>query len=292
MDALPPDQKAYLIEVAGSEERISAIEKRIQNTARRYRRAEVLSLVVGLFVGIAAIGAVANYFMKYHPSVLNSNLAPPLLIILTAYPAISLTAYIGFRSSPEYRTFRALVTCISTVDKAVGKAYASKERKKLASQVLWSARAMRSYRPLVPIRMHKRLMSREAIRASQTLKELVYPAMLGTDRELRDVKRDLARAAISVGTTNWAQVAGVKDITVSRRTNARAVTASLIPLFTILVPLVTALVTAAVAVAPKPSATPAASAPGPNATPSGTRPGPSGTPTGTRAPSPKAGSGH
>src|SRR5437879_1865546 len=83
----------------------------------------------------------------------------------------------GHRPSRERRTFSALVTCSSTVDKAMGTPYASKERKKLASKVLDCVRTMRSYRPLIPLRMHKRVMSKEAIRASQYLKALVYPAM-------------------------------------------------------------------------------------------------------------------
>jgi hypothetical protein len=292
MAVLKPDQRAYLlIEVAGSEERIASIEKRIRKTYWRYWAAVIAFNLIGFAAGVVSTIAADNYIGNHYESLYYSWTEPLLLLFGVFYPVSFSIAYIGIRSSPEYRTFSALATCISKVDKAVGKSYASNERKRLAAQVLSCVRAMRSYRPLIPIRAHKRIISKEAIRASQVLKEFVYPAMFGGDRELARLKRNLAQAAINVGTTNWAQVGGVKSITVSRRTNARAVTASLIPVLTIVVPLITALVTAAVSFVPKQSPTPTASTPGPSAIPSGTTPGSSSTTTGTTTPSPQAGSG-
>jgi type IV secretory pathway TrbD component len=286
------DQRVYLIEVAKSESRIADIEERIPATYRRYQKAIFVFFFGGLLAGGGCLFAVGIYLSAYHPSVVDSYIGFLLVFLFTWYPVWFLSIYIGVRSSPEYSTFDALVTCIRKVDGAVGKPYASKERKALASQVLSCARRMRSYRSLVPLRMHKRVMSKEAVRASQYLKEFVYPAMFGSDRELAKVKKGLALAAISVGTRNWTQVGGgVKAVTVSRRTNASAATAWLVPLLTASVPFVTALVTAVAAFAPSQSTSPAASTPGPSASPSGTTAGPSGTPTGTRTPSPQAGSG-
>ena len=133
------------------------------------------------------------------------------------------------------------------VDEAIGSPFASKARKKLARAILSSSRQMRGYRPILPLRLHKRIQGREAIRASRALRQLVYPVMLGTDEELAQIKEALAGAALRIGTTNWVQVGELESSSAISSARKGFAFAPLLPwLVGVVIPLVTALIAALV----------------------------------------------
>jgi hypothetical protein len=158
---------------------------------------------------------------------------------------VYLPLYIVLRSSPESATFGTLVKCISKIDSAMGSQLASRPRKDVARNLLACARVMRRYRPLIPLRLDRRIVSQEAIRASQALRQFVYPIILRTDEDLKHVKEALARPAISIGTTNWVQVGGPASSPTAKPVQPRVGFSSLLPfLVGVVVPLTAALMTA------------------------------------------------
>ena len=243
MIILEPDQRAYLIKVAKSSDTILSIEERINIARKRFRRLAALC-TFGLFViGIGASSIAVRFIVARA----DYSTQAVLLTLLGFYTIGFLTVWISVHSSPEYATFATLIDCISEVDNVIGSAPAARSRKNLARKLLACVRKMRSYRPIVPLRLHKRIMSQEATRASHALRQLVHPVMLGNDEEIRKVKETLARAAIWVGTANWVQVGDLGDSSVSKPVRVRAVLGSLVPFFAgVVVPLTAALITALV----------------------------------------------
>lgn len=191
-----PDEKSSLIAVARPAEVIGLIEKQIENSARRYRYAYWIYLI------LAVAASVWNYFLLLKSSSPSNQYLLSAVLALIFYALLMATQ----RSSPEYRTFYALLSCITRIDDAMESKAGARKRQELGKQLLWCARMMRTYRPFFPFRLHKRIMRSAAIRGSRALRKLVYPTMLGTDEELRQVKEILARAAIDVGTADWVLV--------------------------------------------------------------------------------------
>lgn len=232
MVILKPDQRAFLIQVAWSTEVIDAIEKRIEPAARRYKIA-VSASAAALLAGVAWF----FYTIPKSDIVFYSSLA--------LYLALSFLLAIVARSSPEYRTFRALVNAISKLNDALETPAAAREREALAEQLINCANNMRAYRAFLSFGLSERIVSREATRGSRALRNLIYPALLGTNEELQQIKEVLARAAIRVGTANWVQVgdldSGTKDYAVVKSTPAWVSPQTLTPFMIAVIPLIIAL---------------------------------------------------
>lgn len=240
MKILNQHQKEFLIGIAWSADVIADTERRVASSAKRYKYA----------VGASAPTFVVAYSWFYFESfqlpfdVTGTQFGLFLLSFICSIIFFSIMLA-AVRSSPEVRTFRALVRCMSVVNSALEKPPASRERKLLGNRVLACTRMMQTYRPLLPIRLHKRIIAREATRGSRTLKKLVWPAILGTEEELQQMKVTLARAAIRVGTANWVEVGDlnseIKDYPVFRSAPAWISSPALIPLAAAAIPLIVAL---------------------------------------------------
>jgi hypothetical protein len=237
MVAMKPHQKAYLIKVAQSSDTVSLVQDRIKSTGRRYW----LLYALCSFASLASTAAVIWVIIAAEGDLTY----PTNYIVIGLYLVAFWLLYIALHSSPEYRTFNALIKCFSRVDNAVGSQPAASSRKDLANSLLRCARRMRGYRSVIPLKLHKRIMSHEATRASQALRQLVHPVILGTDEELRQVKETLAWSAILVGTQNWVQVGDLGSYSISKPLQVKAVLGSLLPwLVGVVVPLIATLVTA------------------------------------------------
>jgi hypothetical protein len=193
---LNPDQKTYLIEIARSAEVIEAIQKRFPDSTT----INDLLLIVITLIGWASIG-----FALYAEFSIGLN--SPRVYIGSAIWAVCIL----YRATESHRmaerlAFSDLEKWLSKVDQVIGTPLAAKERRALAKGLLACASDIRRCRPFIRFRLHNHILSREAVRGSQALKQLVYPALLGSEEELRQLKEALARAAIRVGTGNWVQV--------------------------------------------------------------------------------------
>lgn len=195
-------QREDLTKIAGSAALVSSVEKRIRSTRRKYWMLEIPS--IPLILGIFAYVNI-NYIFSLN------NVSEGIIAIAAFSILMELMVYAVGRSSPEYLTFKALIAAMSKVDDAIGSPPASKARKKLARIILSSSRKMQGYRPLLPLRLDKRIQAKEAFRASRALRKLTYLAMLGTDEELAQIKEALAGAALRIGITNWVQVGDLED---------------------------------------------------------------------------------
>lgn len=235
-------QREYLIKITGSADLVAAIEKRVKSTRINYFK---LAIPAALIFSATVIIIVA-YISRLH------NHYDFLITLTVVYIVEFLLLYPVIRSSPEYWTFQALIASLSKVDGAIGSPAASKARKKLSRMILSSSKKMQGYRPLLPLRFHKRIQGREAIRASRALRQLVYPAMLGTDEELVQIKEALAGAALRVGTTNWVQVGDLESSPNYGIGHKRFAFGLLLPwLVGVVIPLITALITVLIAVLTK-----------------------------------------
>ena len=238
MAVLKSDQKVYLIYIANSAERVAAIEGRIKKTRRRFYTLVCLYL--------ASAGAIGGLFAAIATAISATATGNVLLLIAAEVVAFSF-GFIVVRSTPEYSTFTALVSCISKVDHAMGSLPAARSRKSLARRLLRSVHGMRRYGPILPVAPHRRIMSQQAVRGSQALKEFTYTIMLGNDEELARVKVKLGQAAIHVGTTNWVKVGDLGDSVISKTDKARLTFGTLFPLLPgVVVPLLAALIAALV----------------------------------------------
>jgi hypothetical protein len=193
------EQTEYLIHISGPS-KVASAEKQVRASRTKY-----LWLLFSVLIGSTAAIILINLYL----AVLTEDY-PFLYVFLAAFCADmiygGLNYCIIFRSGPEYNTFRTLVLCTSKVNSAMGSQPASSSRKAVAATLLRGAWHMRGYGPIVALRLHQRIIRREATRASRALRDLAYPVVLGTDKELMQVKEALARAAIRVGTSNWVQV--------------------------------------------------------------------------------------
>jgi hypothetical protein len=233
---LKPEQRAYLIEIAQSASVITAIESHIRNSNRRF--IAIYSLVV-LVAGIA-VGSIVVYLqvMQVSGHVL-------IFTVIGIYTGMCFLFYWVIRLFPERAVFRPLVSCVSIIDSAIGKAPASRPKKAAARRLALCARRMRRYQPLVPLGLYKRTLAQEATRASHALRSFIGPIMLGTDEDLNQVKAALARAAIRIGTSYWTQVGDLEASFSDKSVQRRAALASLLPLLTgVVIPVVAALITA------------------------------------------------
>jgi len=50
------------------------------------------------------------------------------------------------------------------------------------------------------------IIKQEARRASKVVQDLIYPAMLGNDKELEELRSVLGKAAVEIGTSNWVKI--------------------------------------------------------------------------------------
>lgn len=200
--------KRYLARVAWSTDVIEKIDKKIRLSRKSFHSKIWISLIVG-----ALLFALAAYFSS------QSGSFPHWAVVFYILYLLSLVAVmLVFRLNATPRAFLAFIFCIDTLNRILHSddhPPAFKERQILAGMVLHAAHNMRSYRPLLPLRLHKRIVSRSAIKASQVMRRLTYPAILGDDNDLKDMREMLARAAIRIGTGNWTQVSDL-DWDVSR----------------------------------------------------------------------------
>jgi hypothetical protein len=230
-------QIADVIKIAESSEDISSLEERVRRNGARQLWLMILTLVAST----AALVGFLLVLASSEPSALELYLVS--FGIEAAYFWLMLN--IIFRSGPEYITFLSLVSCIPKVDDAIGSEPASRARSRAARKIVISAWRIRGYGPIIPLSLRKRIISREATRASRALRGLAYPVLLGTDTELNQVKEALAGAAIRVGTTKWVQVGDLHSIS-STSKRSRLLEALLLPLLAgVVVPLATALISLA-----------------------------------------------
>lgn len=243
MPVLSEAQRDYLVQIAWSEKAIDTVEKQMKFSRRRYRTAvcfAVAALLLTIFLGVW-------YFGVEHPLILVKGPSKVFVgTFLAVYICYSLLVVYAFLSVPEYRAFKALIRSVDFFDRAMRAKPAAGARRRLAAQISRSAFKIRACGARMPWRLDRRILRQEANRACQALRQFVYPALLGTDDELRQVKVAIARAAIRVGTRNWVQVGDLApdSITVPRNMRPRLTLAGIISFLIILVPLITALVSA------------------------------------------------
>jgi hypothetical protein len=152
MPFLKPEQKAYLIKIAGPPDLISSIEKRIKIKGARF---------LGLTLPIGAASTAGALFLAFLAIPTDAiYTGSEILALFLIYLMYFLVLYSLVRSGPEYMTFRALIRCMAKIDDAVGSPAASKARKRAAERLLFSSRKMRDYRPIVPLARHMRIIGR------------------------------------------------------------------------------------------------------------------------------------
>jgi hypothetical protein len=242
---LSKEQRTYLEQVACSKEPIDTVEKEMGRDRRTYR-----GNIFGVFLTfLPFVAASISLFVKVDvirdPTQQITEIILGLVLLL-AYVAFSVFVVRAFLSLPEYRAFKALVKSMDNVDKAMEAKPAIGARRKLAAKLSRSAFKIRACGARMPWRLDRRILRQEANRACQALRQFVYPALLGTDDELRQVKVAIARAAIRVGTHYWVQVGDLAPdpVVVTKNMRPRLTWAGIISFVIILIPLITALVTA------------------------------------------------
>jgi hypothetical protein len=203
------DRRCFFIKVAWSAEVIESMDAPLSNSLRRYQLVSRIT-VSGSIASISLLYLTLFYGLIYEAR--NPSTTVTAIISYGLMIIFLISLWIVRKSSPQALTYSRLVDSIYALNKAAedGSAAASRKRQDLGKRLLKCAATMRTFRPLLPLRLHKRIMSQEAIRGSQALKTLVYPAMLGSDKELQQIKELVARAAIRVGTENWVQVGDLK----------------------------------------------------------------------------------
>jgi hypothetical protein len=201
-EILSPDLMCLLVPLVEYDGELDEIKSTIKRARRPYRF--WLTLFVAILVvsvGLMYIGFIA-LFAKPAP-----NFAAPALVSgLVIYVVI---ISLGFMTRPrfaQYNSFRAICNTVPKVNPALGSALASDKRKALAAGLIHCSDCIRALGPPAPLGLPGKIMRQQAIQASQVLRHLVYPAMLGSDEDLEAIRSVLGPAALKIGTSNWVRI--------------------------------------------------------------------------------------
>jgi len=206
------DQRKFLVKFADSEESLDLIEEKLLSLRRSF------SIQRGLALTVASIGAVPlliGYFRILLTSIaedgsLHLHFAPINVFLFFVGIIIYASGFILLASTnrryPTYVVFDSLVKCITKAKNAKGSQVMSDERKALSNRLISCSGAMRGYSPRVPVGLSNRIKAREARLMRLFVRNLVYPALVGTDEELSKIKEIAAKAALKVGVGNWIAV--------------------------------------------------------------------------------------
>jgi hypothetical protein len=242
---LTPDQRRYLTRIAQSSCLISGIEYYV-NSGREFFSRWVTRYSV-LILTVLVAGTVL--LVVLHSLKLLSGYEY-ILVVIGLYMTEFILVYVGRRrytlgrAGLDSEIFGSLVRCMSSIDGAMGSAPVSAPRIKVVKQLSRSARIIERYSPLIPVGQYRRILAQEAIRAREILRQLSRPIMLGTDKDLKEVKEALAHAAIQVGIKNWVEVSNLETSSITPSIERRAVYSALLPLITgIVIPIIAALIT-------------------------------------------------
>jgi len=196
---LKPEYKNLLLCFIEDDDKLDVIESTVGLASRRGNRV-VLSWFaissVSLFATYASLFSITSSFLKY-------SLAITGICVYTVGSIwFNCMAYEWAVDS----SFRAVLGAMQKVDAALQSAYASPPRAALASELLKCAKRIRFFGSRPGFRLHMQIIKQEARRASKVLRDLIYPAMLGNDKELEELRSVLGKAAVEIGTSNWVKV--------------------------------------------------------------------------------------
>lgn len=198
-DILRPGERILFAEFAEYDGELDCVESAMKLARRRLWRYNYASL------GMNAVCVSAIYAGLLASIPISAKL---ILIIAGVCAYISVLAW-AFSSKYKwgvYPSFQAILVAIRKVDPALKSVFASDERTALAKQLLKCTTEVRSFGSRPPLRLHKKIIRQQAISASKVLQDLVYPAILGNDRELKVVKSILVKAAFEIATSNWVKI--------------------------------------------------------------------------------------
>lgn len=190
-DILTPRERILFAEFVEYDGELDCVESAMKLARRRLWRYNYASL------GMYAV-CVSAFYAGLLASI--SISAKLILIIAGVCGYISALAW-AFSSKYKwgvYPSFQAILVAIRKVDPALKSVFASDERTALAKQLLKCTTGVRSFGSRPPLRLHKKIIRQQAISASTVLQDLVYPAMLGNDRELKVVKSILVKLLLKL----------------------------------------------------------------------------------------------
>jgi hypothetical protein len=198
-DTLRPEERILFAEFVEYDGELDFVESAIKLANRRLWRYNCVAFA------IAAIFLSAVYVGLLAPIPVFAKLVLIIGGICGYIPALA-WSYSSKYKWGVYNAFQAMLMAIRKVDPALKSVFASDERTALAKQLLKCTTEVRSFGSRPPFRLHKKIIRQQAIRASRVLQDLVYPAILGNDRELKIVKSILVKAAFEIARSNWVKI--------------------------------------------------------------------------------------
>ena len=132
--------------------------------------------------------------------------APALIAGVFIYIPLIPLAYMVRPRFAQYNSFRAIRDTVPKVNPALGTVLASDKRKALAEALIRCSDSIRTLGPRAPLGLPGKVIRQQAIQASQVLRHLVYPAMLGSDQELEAIRSVLGPASLKIGTSDWVRI--------------------------------------------------------------------------------------
>ena len=209
-----PDEKKLISDLIETDKQFSGIESALRRARRRFIL-QLSFLLIVLFAGLAAayIGGFTFLIDKSDQTKVPARSLPLLIvglcIIILAYTSIPL-----FRTSrAQHVSFHAILPAVKKVDAALLTIPLSRERRALAQKLLNCASCINWFAPPLPRRLDKRIQQRQARQASDVVRNLVYPAILGSDKGLREIKGVLSQAAFMIGVSRWAEIGSLARTT-------------------------------------------------------------------------------
>jgi hypothetical protein len=206
--ALSVDERESLAHLGLNDEEADRIERAIRRSRRSLFTSKTIPIIaIALIFLRAAYISTLELFSGPHGRHVPKDLAADTAIYYLV-GVILLSALLLCSVSPDnqYYAFKSAFRAARKVNSALGTVPMSKQRIKLAREIRRSSGWIRQFAPKVGVGMHNRIAKIYAIRASRTAQALLYPALLGDDKELEMARSTLAVMALKIGKSRWMEI--------------------------------------------------------------------------------------
>jgi hypothetical protein len=197
---------------------IKEVKSALNEGHKRITRLSAAFLPMDILGGGAAVFGWVGFYIGLGKTHRHSadwlvSSAVPLMIAGSALyllGILSLVVLCRVDKVAQYRSIRGMLPAVlvaaSMVVSELPSPPASPERRDLARGLITCAKRIVDFSPLIVHRFEKKVIRQQAVRASEVLQNLVYPALFGSEAELESVVSTLVKAAVKVATSNWAQI--------------------------------------------------------------------------------------
>jgi hypothetical protein len=218
-ELLTPEAEKGLALFAVSDHDVADVRWTLIKGYKRINRLTGPTIPLAILGGGAAVFGWTAFYVSHKahshlPAFIVSN-AVPLIIGGSALYVLCIIWTFALRrmsTIAQFRALRAIFAALDLLGPALHTPLASWERRALARQLLECAKRVVDIRPLTAHKLDNKIITQQAISASEVLQQLVFPSLLGSDEELESIGSTLWKAALKLGTpkemstSNWVRI--------------------------------------------------------------------------------------